>query len=116
MIHGVGVDLVHLPRFDRFARDHARRLSDLFSPAERAAFRSRRALAGAWAMKEATLKAIGGLSGWDVNWREIGIRPGAVRLSGAVARHARSLGVSRLDVSTATMKDAIVATVVATGP
>ena len=113
-IHGVGVDLVTLARFERFAFDHGRSLPDLFRASERRRFRTPRALAGAWAVKEAALKAIGGLTGWDVNWREIEVGPGRVTLSGTVARHARRLAVGSLSSSTTAHGDAILATVIAT--
>jgi phosphopantetheine--protein transferase-like protein len=119
VIHGVGVDLVHLDRFARFARENRAGVSDLFGPAERSAFRGTRALAEAWAMKEATLKAVGGLAGWDVDWKEIrasrrtgGVR---VRLSGAVAAHARRVGAGAIVVTTSWTRDAVVAAVIAQG-
>lgn len=115
MIHGVGVDLVRLDRFERFARDHASKLSDLFDDRERRALRRDvRALAAAWAAKEAALKAIGGLSGWDVDWRELRADRGGVALAGATARHARRLGVRALHLSTSTAPGAVLATVIAT--
>ena len=113
MIHGVGVDVVHLPRFEKFARDHAGRLGDLFRPEELAAHRSRRALASAWALKEAVLKSIGGLDGWGVDWREIRVGAKGIRLAGQVAKHAKKLRVGGFETSTSAVGDAIFATVIA---
>ena len=110
MIHGVGVDLVGYHRFARFARDHAARLPDLFTKNER---HGPVALAVAWSLKEATLKALGGLSGWDVDWRELVVGEGTVRLTGKVARHAQAIGVGTLTASTARIRGAVVATVIA---
>lgn len=112
-IHGVGVDVVHLPRFEKFARDHAGRLNDVFRPEERALHRTTRALASAWAVKEAVLKAIGGLDGWGVDWSEIRVEAAGVRLAGAVKRHATKLRVGRIEISTSALADSIFATAIA---
>lgn len=110
MIWGIGVDLVHLDRFERFARDHADRLPEMFTERERArpAF-----LAESFALKEAALKAIGGLTGWELDWREIEAREGVLSLSGAVKRHAAKLGVARVHGSVMREAGAVIATAIA---
>ena len=111
MIWGIGVDLVHLDRFERFTRDHAARLPEMFTEGER---RRPAFLAEAFALKEAALKAIGGLTGWELDWREIEAgAAGRVRLSGSVARHARRLGVARVHGSAMREAGAVIATAIA---
>jgi phosphopantetheine--protein transferase-like protein len=114
MIHGVGVDLVHLDRVRRFASDHQGRLPEMFSREERA---SPARMAEAFALKEAVLKALGGLSGWELNWREIGTRGQGptreIRLYGKVKAHAQRLAVGELFASVAAARGAVMATVIA---
>ncbi len=111
MIHGVGVDLVDRARFRRFARDHRRRLRGIFTRAER----GNRRLAEAFSLKEATLKALGGLSGFEVRWREIETmgRGGRVRLAGSVRAHAETLGVRSVHGALVRQRDAVLAMVIA---
>ncbi len=109
MIHGVGVDLVHLDRFERFARDHAARLPEMFTERERSRSAS---LAEAFALKEAALKAIGGLTGWELDWREIE-SGSSLRLSGQVARHAKKLGIARVHGAVTREAGAVIATAIA---
>jgi holo-[acyl-carrier protein] synthase len=100
MIHGVGVDLVSVARFEKFARDHAHRLPEMFTAAERKGGVAR--MAAAFAVKEAALKAIGGLTGWELDWSEIRAPSGdagAVTLAGKVAAHAKTLGVKSVSSS-----------------
>lgn len=91
-VHGVGVDLVSLARFRRFAREHAARLPEMFTAVELG--RGTDGMADAFAVKEASLKAIGGLTGWELDWREIGWENGRVALRGTVAAHAKRLRIS----------------------
>lgn len=113
MIHGIGIDLVQLDRFARFARDHHDRLPAMFSPWERA---QPARLPTAFAVKEATLKALGGLSGWDLDWREIALGPdGRLRLRGSTRAHAERLGVTGISGSVTRLPDAcVIATAIAT--
>ena len=110
MIHGVGVDLVSIERFDDFARRHRRRLPEMFTPVER---RAPRALAECFAVKEAVLKALGGLIGWELDWREIGWERGAVVLSGSVREHAARLAVGAVRASVSRMPGHVLATALA---
>ena len=112
-LHGVGVDLVALARFRRFAAEHETRLPEMFTRAERA--RGIDGMAAAFAVKEAALKAIGGLTGWELNWREIGSprKDGAVTLTGDVARHAKKLGVTSVTVSVSRFGENVMASVIA---
>ena len=96
-VHGVGVDLVSLARFRRFAREHEDRLPEMFTRLELS--RGTDALAEAFAVKEAALKAIGGLTGWELNWREIGWEGGTVALTGVVAAHAKRLRIAAIRAS-----------------
>ena len=110
-LHGVGVDLVHLDRFEKFARDHADRMPEMFTAREKNR-------AAAFAIKEAVLKAIGGLTGWELDWREIEARVDRggsveVRLGGAVARHAKKLGVARVTASVVRQGKRLLATAIA---
>lgn len=113
-LHGVGVDVTFLDRIRRFADEHAARLPEMFSEAERA---SPRKIAEAFALKEATLKALGGLTGWELDWREIetgGKGPSReIVLAGKLKSHARSLSVGRLWASVTEAAGAVVATVIA---
>lgn len=112
-LHGVGVDLVALERFRRFATEHATRLPDMFTRSER--LRGTDGMAAAFAVKEATLKALGGLTGWELNWLEIGSprKDGAVTLTGKVARHAKTLGVKSVTVSVSRFGEHVMASVIA---
>ena len=113
MIHGVGVDLVHLDRFRRFLDDHSARVDEMFTPAELAARPRLTSLAAAFAIKEAALKAIGGLTGWELDWREIGSGGTAVALAGSVSKHARALGVGALHATLSRSGQRVIATVIA---
>lgn len=114
-VHGVGVDLVSLPRFRRFAREHEGRLPEMFTRAELA--RGTEKMAAAFAVKEAALKAIGGLTGWELDWREIAspARDGAVALSGVVAAHAKALGIVTVATSVSGFGEFVLASVIAEG-
>lgn len=96
-VHGVGVDLVDLRRFDRLCDgSHERLLDRWFTTAEsaacRAASRPGRAFAETFAVKEAVWKALG-VTDWDgrVPWAWIEVdaapSPPQVRISGPVALH-----------------------------
>lgn len=65
--------------------------------------RSDERLAVAFAVKEAAMKSLGGLTGWELDWREIGspgsADGGSVVLAGTVAAHAAKLGVAGITVS-----------------
>lgn len=110
MIHGVGVDLVSLERFDDFARRHAPRLPDMFTATERRGARSRERLAECFAVKEAVLKALGGLIGWELDWREIAWERGAVVLRGSVEAHAASLAIGTVRASATRLPGHVLAT------
>ena len=111
-VHGVGVDLVSLPRFRRFAREHEGRLPEMFTRAELA--RGTERMAAAFAVKEAALKGIGGLTGWELDWREIGspAGDGAVALTGVVAAHAKKIGVVSVHASISAFGEMVLASVI----
>ena len=116
-IHGIGVDLVSLPRFERFALEHRARLPEMFTADELA--RGHERMASAFAVKEAALKAIGGLTGWELDWREIespAEEAGSVALHGTVAAHAKTLGLGAVTVSVARWGAFAMASVIAHRP
>lgn len=63
------------------------------------------------------MKAIGGLSGWELDWREIeSVRRRhqvEVTLRGAVAAHAKKLGVGALRANVSRVSGKVLATVIA---
>jgi holo-[acyl-carrier protein] synthase len=108
---GVGIDLLEIERMERALERRPRLAERLFTEAERAyaAARARpgQHLAARFCAKEAVAKALG-LQAWS--FRDVEILgsdgPPEIRLYGAAARHAASLGV-RVNVSlTHTHRDA----------
>jgi holo-[acyl-carrier protein] synthase len=123
VIVGIGCDLVAVERLERAIARHPGIVERLFTPAEVAFARARRAfgatLAARLAAKEACLKALGtGLSG--CRWRDVevvardGGRPG-LRLEGGAAAAAVRLGVRRWHVSLSHVGAYALAQVVAEG-
>lgn len=116
-----GVDIVEIPRIaaaqgrwgDRF-------LNRVYTQGEQAYSRGRPAqLAGRFAAKEATMKALGtGIRG--VGWREVEVvrergRAPSLRLHGRAAERARRLGLQHFALSISHSRDYAVAMVVAQG-
>ncbi len=104
---GIGIDLIAIGRIERaIARFGDRFLARLLTEQERAGARGAQAsyVAGRFAAKEATLKALGtGISG-AIRWRDVEVlaeTSGAprLRLQGEALRRARSLGVTWAHVS-----------------
>jgi len=105
-VRGVGIDVAETGRLERAWRRHGDRFLDrVLHPAERARVRSAAdpagALAEAFALKEAALKALG--TGWasGLAFGQVECRPGGratveVRLHGAARERARVLGVGRI--------------------
>ncbi len=108
---GVGIDLLEIERLERALERRPRLAQRLFSDAERA-YAARRArpgqhLAARFCAKEAVAKALA-MDAWSFRDVEVigGEGPPEVRLSGAVAERAATLGV-RVSVSlTHTRRDA----------
>jgi holo-[acyl-carrier protein] synthase len=108
---GVGIDLLEIDRLERALERRPRLAERLFSDAERA-YAARRArpaqhLAARFCAKEAVAKALA-MDAWSFRDVEVigGDGPPEVRLSGAVAERAATLGV-RVSVSlTHTRRDA----------
>ena len=104
-------------RLERFLRENPAGIEKLFTAAERGAVPHAAHLAESFALKEAAMKALGGLSGWELDWREIESvhRRNAVeiRLSGKVKAHAKKLGVGALRASVSRMGGKVLATVLA---
>jgi len=100
---GAGIDLLEIDRLERALQRRPRLAERLFTEAERAyaASRARPAehLAARFCAKESVAKALA-LEAWNFRDVEVlgGSGPPEVRLHGAVAERARSLGV-RLTVS-----------------
>jgi len=104
---GIGIDLIALGRIERaMSRFGERFLVRLLTERERAGARAGRVsyVAGRFAAKEATLKALGtGVSG-SVRWRDVEVlaQPSGapcVHLHGEALRRARSLGVTAAHIS-----------------
>lgn len=119
---GAGIDTVDIPRFERLLHLRGAALtSRVFTPHELAACRGNPArLAARFAAKEAAAKVLGTGIG-SVGWRDIEVRSaddGAPRLvlRGAAARRARSMRLTRWDVSLTHDGGSAVAVVVASGP
>jgi len=105
---------VALERFRRFAQEHAARLPEMFTRTELArAAKVSDGLAEAFAVKEASLKAIGGLTGWELDWCEIGWEGASVALTGAVAAHAKRLRIGAITVSVSRFGEYAMASVIA---
>lgn len=124
-ILGVGTDILDEARIARLVRSgDTRFLAHWYTPAEIAlcnrSSRPERVAARCFAVKEATLKAVGASFPGPVRWREIEVLPNdhdvpAVRLWGETAAYAASVGVLRLHASTASHGGWIAAVVVAEG-
>jgi holo-[acyl-carrier protein] synthase len=125
MVLGVGLDLISVPRFDRFFhRFRERGLARLFTARELAYCLSVAApvpsLAARFAAKEAFYKATGtgvGRAGW---WRDVEVlRLGSGRpvlcLHGRAAAHAQGLNVSRIHLSMSHTDEIASATVLLEG-
>ena len=73
-------------------------------------------LATAFAIKEAALKAIGTLSGWELDWTQIeayDLDIVEIRLYGRVATEAGKIGIGRFHGSVARTDSYVVATTIA---
>ena len=123
-IIGVGTDILDERRIVRLVDSGGDRfLSHWNTPAEadghRAAPRSGRSAARGFAVKEATLKAMGASFPGPVRWWEIEVLTchavPEIRLSGDTAAHAERVGVRRLHASTTRSGGWIAAVVVAEG-
>lgn len=109
MILGIGNDLARISRLgqavERFGTPF---LEKIFTDSELYEYRARNGsaayLAGRWAAKEATAKALGCGFGRNCGWREIETISGANRrpelaLRGRAAKFAAAIGVERTHVS-----------------
>ena len=125
MLIGTGLDLVSVPRFDRFYRRHNQRgLDRLFTPSELdyclALADPLPSLAARFAAKEAFYKATGAGMGRAGGWRDIEIvrlgsgRP-LLRLHGRAAAFAQGLQVRKIHVSLTHTQDVAAATVLLEG-
>ena len=122
MIVGTGCDLTPIERLSAACLRHPALVGRLFTPAEQSAAEARgrqrwERLAGLFAAKESTMKALGcGMR--DAAFREIEVEhePGGkprLRLWGGAARQARRIGAVRWHVSIAHAGGIAFATVVA---
>jgi holo-[acyl-carrier protein] synthase len=117
-----GIDLAEVPRIAAaLERWGDRFLERVYTPAERARYRTRvPSLAARFAAKEAVMKALGtGARG--VGWKDIEILPDArgkptVRLYGRGEARARSLGIQVWEISLSHSRETAVASVVALAP
>lgn len=110
-----GIDVIEIERIARAVERFGNRfLHRVYTPAELAYCRGRAArLAGRFAAKEATSKALGtGIR--RLSWRDIEVLPGAggkpfITLHGKAARAAGHLGLAHFEISiTHSRSDAIV--------
>lgn len=122
-IIGTGIDIVEISRISRALDRTARFLSRVFTSCEIEYFNSRGNspghIAGAFAAKEAVLKALGtGLRGME--WKDIEIvrdsagKPG-VNLYGGARALAEGSGIRKLHISISHERDYAVAQAVAEG-
>jgi holo-[acyl-carrier protein] synthase len=124
-IIGVGTDILDEERIVRLVNSGGDRfLRHWYTPAEidlcRVSARPGRVAAQGFAIKEATLKAMGASFPGPVRWGQIEVLTSArdtpdIRLSGAIAIHARRIGVRELYASTARSGGWVAAVVVAEG-
>lgn len=120
MVHGVGIDVVEVARFDRLLKRFGERaLCRLFAAEERTEPLSSHRWAGRFAAKEAVLKVLGTGPG-PVAWQDIRItlRPSGqpeVSLHGTALTLARDLGIGRVLVSIAHERQVAVAVAVGAG-
>lgn len=122
MLLRTGVDLIEIARVEEVVRRHGRRyLERVFTPAELAKSSGQaQSLAGRFAAKEATAKALGTGIG-DVGWKDIEIlgdeqNAPTLNLYGTAAVKAKELGLSVWSVSISHSLSHAVAFVVAIGP
>ncbi len=118
----IGMDLVELTRFTDFIQRNQSGLSEVFTAGELAAAKGAKQnlyLATRWAIKEATLKALG--TGWssDVKWTEVealgDIFVPIVKLNGIVLQIAERLGIASTTCSAACSGDCVLAIVLLSG-
>lgn len=121
----MGTDILEEGRIARLIdRGGGRFLGHWYTPAEivlcRQSARPGRVAASCFAVKEATLKAIGASFPGPVMWREIEVLTNhqgslTVRLWGDIATHASRAGVLRLHASTTRSAGWVAAVVIAEG-
>ena len=121
MIHGIGVDVVSIPRIAQALSRHGERFARrVFTERERQYCERRRASAESYAArfaaKEATIKTLGGSSG--LRWRDMEVARGqrgapSLVLHGRAAELARARGIERWHLSLAHDAQTAIAFVVA---
>ena len=118
-IVGIGVDLVGIERFQRLGERTDGLLARLFDVSELPAGPTHKAtpwarLAAAFALKEATLKAIGVPTGFT--WHDIVVTPsGTIELRGSTLLAATDLGVREWQATSTRRAGHAVATAIALG-
>lgn len=109
MIHGIGIDIVEIPKFAAFIQKQRHKLNRIFSAHELAAWERRGKapsyLATIFAAKEAVIKAIGKLSILttelsEIELKEKGPRQFTVELRGETAFLCRNMGIGEFHIST----------------
>ncbi len=126
MIAGMGVDITSIEKVGSLWRDHRRRMADVvFTPEELQGLKSSKEatrreaayLARLFALKEATIKALGidGSVRYELSDIEVtGGEPPAIRLSGALNRHALRKNMRRFLGSCSSEKEFAIAFVIGT--
>lgn len=94
MAYTVGIDVVHIPKFERTIQKGKEMVERMFSPEELKVFGTVESLAGAFAAKEAVMKAVSPLR---LATRDIGIIKNKENRPSAVCNALR--GTHTLDVS-----------------
>ncbi len=122
-----GVDIVEISKFRKVALNNGSFAADIFTERERDYCESKKDpyvhLAGRFAAKEASLKALGlGMSGTGIDntFREIEITPGSsgkpvLSFTGWTEKISRKKGINQLTVSISHSENYAVATVILTG-
>lgn len=120
MIIGIGLDVTEIERFDRLLKKHGRALLEkILTPSEISVLPKQAVpfLAGRFAAKEATVKALGtGFTG-GIGTHDIEILPNSLgrpilRLRDAAAEAARRLGVARQHVTISHGRQTVAAVVI----
>lgn len=126
MIAGIGVDITSIERVGSLWREHRHRMADVvFTPEELQHLKSSKGasrreatyLAKLFAVKEATIKALGidGSVHYELSDIEVtGGEPPAIRLSGALSRHAMRKNMRRFLGSCSSEKELAIAFVIST--
>lgn len=124
-IFGIGTDIIHIPRVEKLIQDHGEHFSEkILTLAELSQFRSvpplnpAKFLAKRFAVKEATVKALGTGFRQGISLRQIGLshddlgKP-LIMLEPALLKRVQQAQIKELQVTTSDEKEYVVAFVMA---